>query len=71
MDQNESNFNTPSENHIFGRVYWIFFLHFLQVIIDAEQEMEEIIKTTENHESVEESVVQMGDNMVLRKLLVS
>lgn len=48
-----------------------FFFHFLQVIIDAEQEMEEIIKTTENHESVEESVVQMGDNMVLRKLLVS
>jgi hypothetical protein len=29
------------------------------------------MKTTENHESVEASADQIGDNMVLRKLLVS
>lgn len=33
--------------------------------------MEETIKDTENHESVEGDEVQIGDNMVLRKLLVS
>lgn len=41
------------------------------VLIAAQQEVEEIIKTTEKHESVEleASVDQIGDNMVLRKLL--
>ncbi|WJX38941.1 hypothetical protein P8452_26548 [Trifolium repens] len=39
------------------------------VVIAAEQEVEEMMKTTENHESVEASADQIGDNMVLRKLL--
>jgi hypothetical protein len=30
-----------------------------------------MVETTENHESVEASADQIGDNMVLRKLLVS
>jgi len=33
--------------------------------------MEQTIKDNENHESVEGGAVQTGDNMVLRKLLVS
>ncbi|CAK8566897.1 unnamed protein product [Lathyrus sativus] len=41
------------------------------VIIAADQEVEQINKSTENHESVdlEASPVQIGDNVVLRKLL--
>ncbi|XP_061348783.1 uncharacterized protein LOC133294142 isoform X2 [Gastrolobium bilobum] len=39
------------------------------VIIAEEPEMDGTMKATENHESVEASVVQMGDNIVLRKLL--
>ncbi|XP_058787291.1 uncharacterized protein LOC131661703 [Vicia villosa] len=41
------------------------------IIIDSDQEVEEIIKTSENHEIVdlEASPVQIGDNAVLRKLL--
>ncbi|KAL2322228.1 hypothetical protein Fmac_026607 [Flemingia macrophylla] len=38
-------------------------------IAAEEQEVEETIKTMENNESVEGSMVQIGDNMVLRKLL--
>lgn len=40
-----------------------------RVVIANEHETEEIIKDTENHESVEGGAVQLGDNMVLRKLL--
>ncbi|KAK7401181.1 hypothetical protein VNO78_12502 [Psophocarpus tetragonolobus] len=39
------------------------------VVIAEDQEMEETSKATENHESVQGSSVQIGDNMVLRKLL--
>ncbi|XP_050870615.1 cold shock protein 1 isoform X2 [Lathyrus oleraceus] len=44
---------------------------FSSVIVAADQEVEEIIKTTENRESVdlEASSGQIGDNVVLRKLL--
>ncbi|RDX93330.1 Cellular nucleic acid-binding protein, partial [Mucuna pruriens] len=39
------------------------------VIMAEEQEMEETTEAADNHESVEDSTVQTGDNMVLRKLL--
>ncbi|XP_027344280.1 zinc finger CCHC domain-containing protein 7-like isoform X2 [Abrus precatorius] len=44
----------------------------LKVIMAEEQEAEEAIETTENHEPAEgiaAAAAQMGDNMVLRKLL--